>query len=82
MIAHPVELALIALSITWAFDYLFWETPPGISFAILVALGLLGGVFLARREGKRPAGASLGLLLPVGFSRLCPLSVKSRSLNS
>ena len=67
MIAHPVELALIALSITWAFDYLFWEKPPGISFAILVALALLGGLFLTRREGKRPAAASLGLLLPVGF---------------
>jgi hypothetical protein len=67
MTANPMELGLIALSITWAFDYLFWEKPPGISFAILVALTLTGGLFLAWRNGKRPASGSLGLLLPVGF---------------
>jgi hypothetical protein len=67
MILHPVELGLIALSITWAFDLMFWEKPPGISFAILVGMTLVGTLFIAWREGKRPAGASLWLLLPIGF---------------
>ncbi len=67
MITYTVELGLIALSIGWIFDLLFWDKPPGISFGILVALIILGGFYLAWRAGVRPAGASLWLLIPLGF---------------
>jgi len=67
MTVHSTRLWLTALFVAWAFDFLFWEKAPGISFAIFMALCLGGGFFLAWRERIWPALCSLWLLLPLGF---------------
>jgi hypothetical protein len=60
------HLWLIALLVGWFCDFLFWEKAPGVSFAIYVLLCLAGGFFIVWKEGKRPARAAWGLLLPIG----------------
>jgi len=50
-----------------AFDWLFWDKVPGISFAIFTALCLLTGYLLLRSHNIRPARLSLALLLPILF---------------
>jgi len=57
----------IVILLGWAFDFLFWEKPLGINFAIYVTLVLATGILLLQMEGLRlTRGASL-LLLPIGF---------------
>ena len=50
-----------------AFDILFWEKTPGISFAIFVALIVISGIRVLAEDGIRPNKRVLGLLLPIGF---------------
>ncbi len=50
-----------------AFDILFWDKVPGISFPIFVALILLGGILVLADSGVRPNKRVLGLILPIGF---------------
>jgi len=50
-----------------AFDILFWDKVPGISFPIFVALILLGGILVLADSGIRPNKRALGLILPIGF---------------
>ncbi|NOY98069.1 MAG: DUF4173 domain-containing protein [Chloroflexi bacterium] len=50
-----------------AFDFLFWKKMPGISFAIFVALCLVGGYIVLRMDGVLPARRSLWLLAPIAF---------------
>lgn len=50
-----------------AFDILFWQKMPGISFAVFVTLVLSAGFFLLVGEGFRPAWRSLWLLVPIAF---------------
>lgn len=50
-----------------AFDILFWDKAPGISFPLFIILVLLSGVLLLGEAGIRPNKRALGLLLPVGF---------------
>ncbi len=57
----------LSLAIAWAFDFLFWQKQPGISFAIFILLCLGAGLLLAKIEGKRPAAASLVFILPLIF---------------
>jgi hypothetical protein len=67
MLKYARWVGLAALAVAWAFDFLFWKKQPGISFAIFVLLCLAAGLLLAWREGKRPAPASLALILPLIF---------------
>jgi hypothetical protein len=64
---HPGQIMLAALAIAWSFDFLFWEKPPGISFAIFTILTVGAGLLLARREGIKAARLSLFLLVPIAF---------------
>ncbi len=50
-----------------AFDILFWDKVPGISFAIFVALIVISGIRVLAEDGIRPHKRALGLLLPIGF---------------
>ncbi len=67
MLKNPVWLWCICLLLGFILDYLFWEKTPGISFAILAALTVISGLWLASREKARPARSSLLLILPVVF---------------
>ncbi len=58
-------LIAAALLVAWAFDFLFWQKIPGISYALYVALCLGIGFFLTWKEDLRPANRSLWILLPV-----------------
>lgn len=61
------RLWIVALLLGWFFDFLFWEKTVGINFPIFTSLCLLGGFFLLRSRGLRPAQRSLWLLLPFTF---------------
>ena len=50
-----------------AFDILFWDKVPGISFPIFVALILLSGILVLADSGVRPNKGALSLILPIGF---------------
>ncbi|MEO8355922.1 MAG: DUF4173 domain-containing protein [Chloroflexota bacterium] len=67
MKANPNRFWTTVILLGWAFDFLFWEKPTGINFAIYVALCLLTGVFLLRADGLRPAPGSSLLLIPIAF---------------
>lgn len=84
MVKHRSTLWYSALLVGWAFDILYWEKPPGISFAIhlILLLGVLG--FLAWKEEIQPKASSL-VLVPIilafsllGFLREEPFT---RTLN-
>ncbi len=66
-VKNTSRLWITALLIAWGFDFVFWKQELGISFAIFVAICLLGGFFLAWKEKLPPARASLVLLVPIGF---------------
>lgn len=51
----------------WAFDFLFWEKPLGINFAIFVTLCLLTGILLLRADGLRLSRGAGLLLPPIAF---------------
>jgi hypothetical protein len=57
----------LPLLVGWLFDYLFWRKMVGISFAIFVTVVVVLGLFLARREGIKPAPWALALLVPIAF---------------
>jgi hypothetical protein len=54
-----------AIIVAWAFDFLFWEKSPGISFTFFVLITLGAGVYLSREEGKLPTRHSWWLLIPI-----------------
>ncbi len=64
---YPILLWVTVLLLGWIFDFLFWEHPLGINFAIYLTLCLLGGLGLLLVNGLKPAWKSLWLLLPFGF---------------
>jgi hypothetical protein len=66
-IAHPARFWVIVLLLGWMFDFLFWNKPVGINFALFSVISLIGGLYLLLAEGYRPARNSLWLLLPFAF---------------
>ncbi len=60
-------LWITALVLGWLVDFLFWNHTLGINFAIYVLLCLAGGLLVLGRNGLRPAGKSLLLLIPILF---------------
>lgn len=61
------KLWIIVLALGWLFDFLFWENPPGINFAIFWTASLLIGFYLLLSSGQRPHRAALWLLPLFGF---------------
>lgn len=64
---HPNRLWIAALALGWAFDFLFWNKPAGVNFAIFATLCMAGGLYLLLSNGLRPAARSLWLALPFAF---------------
>jgi hypothetical protein len=64
---NPNKLWIIVLFLGWLFDYLFWEHPIGVNFAIFSTLCLLGGFGFLLLDGFRPARRTLWLLVPFLF---------------
>jgi hypothetical protein len=62
MVKHRSALWYAALLVGWAFDFLYWKKPPGISFAIhvILLLGVLG--FLTYKEKIKPSTSTLVLV--------------------
>lgn len=58
---------LVPLALGIAFDVLFWEKRPGISFAMFTALCLAAGFVFLRAQKVHPARLSLLLMLPIAF---------------
>jgi hypothetical protein len=52
---------ITAFLIAAGVDVLFWRKPLGVSFPLWTLLAMGGALVLARREGQRPARATLGL---------------------
>lgn len=84
MVKHRSALWYAALVVGWAFDILYWNKPPGISFLIHILLLLGALAFVSWKEEIKPSRASL-VLVPLitlfsalGFLREEPFT---RTLN-
>lgn len=66
-VKQPGRLWLIVLLLGLLFDFLFWEQPVGVNFALFLTLSLSGGFSFLLWERHKPARASLWLLLPFAF---------------
>lgn len=64
---HSTQLWILSLAIAWAFDLLFWDKQPGISFFAFSSLTLIGGILLLWKAEKRPARNTWLLLIPIAF---------------
>ena len=67
MSKHPNRLWAAALLLGWLFDFLFWDKPVGINFAIYAGLCVLFGLVLLLSERIVPDRRSLWLLVPLFF---------------
>lgn len=67
MKANTNRFWVIVILLGWAFDFLFWEKPLGINFAIYVLLCILTGIFLLQSDGLRLSRGAGLLLLPIAF---------------
>lgn len=67
MKANPNRFWFIVILLGWAFDFLFWEKPLGINFAIYISLCILTGTVLLRWDGLRLSRGAGLLLLPIAF---------------
>lgn len=67
MKTNPNRFWTIVILLGWAFDFLFWQKPPGINFAIFVTLCLGTGILLLHWDGLRLSRQAGLLLLPIAF---------------
>jgi hypothetical protein len=67
MKTNPNRFWVIVILLGWAFDFLFWEKPLGINFAIFVTLCLATGILLLRWDGLRLSRRAGLLFLPIAF---------------
>jgi len=67
MKANPNRFWIVVILLGWGFDFLFWQKPLGINFAIFVLLCLLTGSLLLQADGLRLARRSGLLLIPIAF---------------
>jgi hypothetical protein len=81
MKTNPNRFWLIVILLGWSFDFLFWQKPLGVNFAIFVTLCLATGILLLRWDGLRLSRWAGLLLLPIAvlaamtFIRLEPMTV-------
>jgi len=64
---YPFLLSVTVILLGWLFDFLFWEHPLGINFAIYLTLCLLAGLGLLLAitvsgcsPGRQPAAGGAG----------------------
>jgi hypothetical protein len=81
MKTNPNRFWTIVILLGWLFDFLFWQKPLGINFAIFVILCLGTGMVLLRWDGLRLSRRAGMLLIPIAylavmtFIRLEPMTV-------
>ena len=80
-IRHSNRLWLVPLATAWVFDLLFWKSNPGISFPLFVVICVAAGLYLAFREGKQPARATM-LLVPVLLAFAVMFSIRRETFTS
>ncbi|MEJ2758218.1 MAG: hypothetical protein P8046_07010, partial [Anaerolineales bacterium] len=64
MVKNRSTLWVAALVVGWAFDILYWNKPPGISFLVHTILLLGALAVVSWKEGVKPDLASL-ILVPL-----------------
>lgn len=64
---NPNILWILVLILGWLFDFLFWENPPGVNFAIFWTACLIIGFYLLLSNGHRPHRVTLLLIPLFGF---------------
>lgn len=64
---NPNRFWAIVILLGWLFDFLFWEKPLGINFAVFVTLCLATGILLLRMDGYRLSRRAGWTLLPIAF---------------
>jgi hypothetical protein len=67
MKTNPNRFWIIVILLGWVLDFLFWEKPMGINFAIYATLCLVTGILLLRSDGLRLSRRSGLVLLPIAF---------------
>ena len=67
MKTNPNRFWVIVILLGWSFDFLFWQKPLGINFAVFVMLCLVTGILLLRWDGLRLSRRAGLLLLPIAF---------------
>ena len=67
MKTNPNKLWIIVLALGWLFDFLFWENPPGVNFAIFWTACLVAVFYILLSNRIRPHRAALYLLPLFGF---------------
>jgi hypothetical protein len=67
MLKRLKHLVPIVLLLGWAFNILFWNSQPGINFAIFTGLCLAGGFYVLSHNNLRPAPKSRWLIIPFVF---------------
>jgi hypothetical protein len=67
MKANPNRFWVIVILLGWLFDFLFWNKPLGVNFALFVALTIATGFLLLRMDGLRLSPRSGLLLVPIAF---------------
>lgn len=84
MVKNRSTLWYVALLVGWAFDILYWEKVPGISFFIHISLALGALVFLSWKEERRLAKSSyplVALILVFSFLTFTRQEPFTRALN-
>jgi hypothetical protein len=61
------KLWIVAITLGWLFDFLFWQQVHGINFAVFSTFCIIGALYFLLSEGFRPHRASLLLVVPIGF---------------
>lgn len=67
MKANPNRFWFTVILLGWAFDFLFWDKPLGINFAIYILLCILTGIMLLQWDGARLSRGAGLLLIPIAF---------------
>lgn len=64
---HPNRFWTIVILLGWSFDFLFWQKPLGVNFAIFIALCLATGILLLHWNGLYLSRWAGWLLIPIAF---------------
>ncbi len=67
MKTNPNRFWILVILLGWSFDFLFWQKPLGINFAIFVTLCLATGILLLQVDGVRLSRRAGLLLIPIAF---------------
>ena len=67
MKTNPNRFWIIVILLGWSFDFLFWQKPLGINFAIFTFLCIGIGILLLRWDELRLSRRASLLLIPIAF---------------